>query len=766
MAHIRIRGARLHNLRAVDVDLPLGQLTVVTGVSGSGKSSLVFDTLHAEGRRRYLEALDAREGSLRRPPVDRIEGLPPTIALRQHTRAPSARQTVGDVTEIAPVLAVIFARAGVQHDPATGEAIVPTPLDRMVADLLELPDGTRVLVEAPLLPDPETPLPALFDEIRRAGFSRVRLHGKMWRLDEAPAGRPDPDLRVIVDRIRVSADRRPRIAEALRTAGSAGRGVIVVVLPDGERVYVDRPFSLSTGRTFPELTPGLFSVRGPGRCEVCDGARVVDDQPCAACGGSGLGEAARHVRLCGRTLQELSAWPAEQLHDWLGTVELPAIAPAVEELRARLAALIRLGLHEVPASRPAPSLSGGEWRRLRLARLIGQPLSGVVYILDEPTAGLAEEAVGPVLQVIEDLVADGNSVVAVSHREALVRRAHHLIELGPGAGVEGGELVYAGPVDELGGDSPTARWLGGALPRMAPAGSVRGAATVLHDVSMRGVGPLELTLQPGFLTVVHGPAGSGRTTVLDAIDALLGEAGGADGRVVQRGIIERVLHVDERRIGSARSMVATFAGGWDVLRELLAATTEAKIRGLDAGTFSLATKGGRCETCKGQGELKVDLGLLPPVWLPCEICEGRRFQEDVLDIRWKGRNAAALLDLTAAEAHPLLAGHPRLDRTLRSLVDVGLGYVPLGQSTADLSGGEAARLRLARELGRSLRGVEGAIVLIDEPTAGLHPEDALRLVRLLQDLAASGAAVVAASADERVLHAADAEVALPPPAAR
>jgi len=760
VAHIRIRGARQHNLHDLDVDLPLGALTVVTGISGSGKSSLVFDTLHAEGRRRYLEALDAREGGLRRPPVDRIDGLPPTIALRQHTRGPSSRESVGESTEISAVLAVIFARGGVQHDPETDEAIEPTPHDRIVTELLELPEGTRLLVEAPLLPDADTSLASLLDEVRRAGFSRVRLHGRVWRLDEAPTDRPDPDVRVVVDRIRIAPERRPRIAEALRTAGSAGRGVIVCVLPEQERVFVDRPFSLSTGRTFPELTPGLFSVRGAGRCPTCQGARQIDEQPCPTCQGTGLGQAARHVRYRGHTLPELLSWPAERLATWIDQTPDARLGPALDDLRARLGALVRLGLGSLSADRLTASLSAGEWRRLRLARLLGQPLSGVVYILDEPTAGLAPQAVQPVLQVIDDLVQDGNTVIAVSHRESLVRRAAWLVDLGPGAGPQGGRLVHAGPVDALSGDGPTARWLSGHLEPVEPDGQPTGEPTRLQGLSLRSLGPLDLTLQPGTLTVVHGPAGSGRSTLLQAIDDLLGERGGPARGRVHRGGLERVLHVDDRRIGSKRSMVATFVGVWDVLRELLAATTEARIRGLDAGTFSLATQGGRCESCRGQGEVKVDLGLLPPVWLPCEICEGRRFQQDVLDIRWKGRSAAELLELAAVEAHPLLAGHPRLDRTLRALLDVGLGYVPLGQTTADLSGGEAARLRLARELGRSLRGVEGAVVLVDEPTAGLHPDDARRLIRLLQRLARSGAAVVAASADPRVIRAADARVDL------
>lgn len=748
MASIQVRGARVHNLAAIDVDLPLGGLCVVTGVSGSGKSSLVFDTLHAEGRRRYLEALDAREGGLRRPAVDTIDGLPPTVALRQHTRRPSARESVGDLTEIRAVLGVAFARGGVQHDPDTGDAIVPTPHDAIIAELLAQPEGTRLLVEAPLAVGPDGDLSAVLDEAARAGFSRVRLHDEVRRIDELGTIRPDPDARVVVDRLKLSAARRPRLAEALRTAATAGRGVIVAVLPDGPRSYVDRPYNPETGRSFPDLEPALFSPRGAHRCTRCDGARSVEGRPCPDCAGTGLGEVARAVRLQGRTLVDVLSASSADLLAWLPDLDpLDVLRPVVAELRARLTALVRLGLGELAPVRTAHSLSGGEWRRVRLARLTGQPLSGVVYILDEPTAGLAEDAVGPVLDEIQALIDGGNSVIAVSHREALVRRADHLVELGPGAGVAGGRVVYAGPIDGLGGETRTARWLAGELEVVEPAGRASGDPLPTQTVQLRDQA-LHVELVPGLVHAVTGSAGAGRTSVLDALELAFRDAGGL-------GSVDRLLRVEDARVGSARSLVATFVGVWDVQRDLLSRTAEARIRGLTARTFSLATSGGRCESCRGLGEIKVDLGLLPPIWVGCTTCDGARFQEDVLDIRWKGLHAGQLLDLNADQAHPLLAGHPQLERRLRALRDVGLGYIPLGQSTASLSGGEAARLRLAKELGRSKRGVEGALVLVDDPAAGLHPEDALAVIRLLQRLAASGAVVVAASADPLVLRASD-----------
>jgi excinuclease ABC subunit A len=748
MADVRIHHARAHNLRDISLTLPAGALTVLTGVSGSGKSSLAFDTVHAEGRRRYLEALGAQDGSLRRPPVEAIEGLPPTLSLRQHTRAPGPRETVGSRTEAADTLGVVWARAGVQHDPETGEAIRPVPHDLIVRDLLARPAGTRLLVEAPLLPDPGTPLSALLDEVRRAGFSRVRCRGRVQRVDDVPAeGPPDPDLRVVVDRLKLAPDRRPRLAEALRTAGAAGRGVIVAVLPDEEAVYVDRPFSLSTRRTFPDLSPALFSPRGLGRCPTCEGAGTVDGAPCPDCGGARLREAARHVRYGQHTLPEVLSWPATVLAEWLEERPPdPRIDAALDDARGRVGALLDLGLGHLPLHRPLQTLSGGEARRLRLARLVGADLAGVLYVLDEPTAGLAADAVPPVLATLDRLRARGNTLLVVSHREEVVRRADQVVELGPGAGTAGGRLLFAGAPEELAGlDTPTGRWLGGRLdaldlPPPSPASerlSVDG--TVLHT---------------GRVHVLTGPAGAGSTRRLQALAAAVAHDPPAP--------LDRVLQVDDARTGSTRSMVATFTGAWDTLRELLAATTEARIRGLTASHFSLATRGGRCEACKGQGEVKVELGMLPPVWLTCEVCDGRRFQEDVLDITWKAHSPAGLLDLEAEAAWRLLAGHPRLDRALRALVDVGLGYVPLGQSTASLSGGEAARLRLARELGRTRRGVDGALVVMDGPTDGLHPLDAHAQITLLHRLTAAGATVVVASHDPRVVEAAHHHLPLDP----
>lgn len=747
MDAIRLRGATIHNLQAVDLDFPIGALTVVTGVSGSGKSSLVFDTLHAEGQRRYLQALSLGGGVLRRPPVDLLEGLPPTVALRQHERRPGADLRLSEVTELGELLAVLFARMGIQHDPVTGEAIRPVSHDQIIADLLHAEDDARLLIEAPVLPSPGASMAGLLDEVARAGFSRVRHGGRVVRVDEM-GGDPafDPDLRIVVDRMKRRAGVRPRLAEALRTAGTAGRGVIVAVLPNQERTFVDRPFSLSSGRTFPALTPSLFSRRGRGGCPICGGAGIIDGEACAACGGVGLDEAARFVRLGDRSWGELAGLPLAELAGWLDVLAVPVGVDAmVADMVDRLRSLVTLRLGHLSLGRLAATLSGGEWQRVRLGRLVGAPLAGVLYVMDEPTAGLAEDVVPAVIEVIEGVVERGNTVIAVSHREALVRRAHRVVELGPGAGEAGGKLLYSGPVESLGPGSPTGDWLAG---RLHPAASTQagGAGVLPLSIPQWPASVDGLALQ--HLTAVTGPAGSGRSSLLRAV---AGVVRGSQADQASSLGIERVLEVDRRRTGSKRSTVATFVGVWNVVRELLAATTEARIRGLTPTAFSLAVGGGRCEACKGQGETKVDLGALPPVWLVCEVCDGRRFQQDVLGVRWKGHSAADLLALPASVAHPLLAGHPRLDRTLRSLVDVGLGYVSLGQSTASLSGGEAARLRLARELGRSVRGIADALIVVDEPTAGLHPVDARATVELLLRLVEAGGTLLVSAGDPQLL---------------
>ncbi|MCB9665654.1 MAG: AAA family ATPase [Alphaproteobacteria bacterium] len=770
-----LRGARHHNLAGFDLDLPTDALVVVVGRSGSGKSSLAFDTLHAEGQRRYLEALSSHlrqvVGSLPRPRVDVIHGLPPTIALAQDGVRPGGGSTVSTLAEVEPVLRVLFGRAGTLRDPATGEAVHATPHDRIVEALLALPEGTRLHLEAPLGTGREAV--AVLDEVRRAGFSRVRVDDEVLPLDRV---RPDDlegaaRLRIVVDRIRVGPDRRDRLHDAVRTTTRAGGGVLVAVTEEGEQVFTDRPYSFATGRTLPELRPALFLAPGPEHCAACAGTGRADTGDCPTCEGTGLGEVARAVTVAEDwTLPRVWATPLAEVRAAASGWPRDAVsAPLLDELGARLGALDEGGLGHLTLGRAAGTLSAGELQRVRLARQVGGDLTGVLYVLDEPTLGLDDAQVTRLVGLLRTLRDRGNGLVVVEHHPAVVAAADLVVEIGPGPGREGGRLLYVGPPEGLAGqDTPTGRWLSAPDPLPAPEREVSDWLTLegARGGVLRGD---TVRVARGGLTALVGPSGAGKTLLLEALDAHLraqvgGEGDPGSGRLTGGTGLARVLRVDEAAAGrSRRSVPATYVGLWDVVRDLLAATAEARLRGLEARMFSLNVPGGRCEGCAGLGVRTVSLHVLPDVEVPCEVCEGRRFARDVLEVTWKGRSAAALLEATADEALPLLAGHPRLEEALRALRDVGLGYLPLGQPSPSLSGGEARRLRLARELVRAhRRGAADTVFLLDEPTAGLHPVDVAELAHLLARLVDDGATVVLATHDLRLAAACDHVVALGP----
>ncbi len=738
---ITVRGARENNLTGVDLDLPRGSLVVFCGVSGSGKSSLAFDTLHAEGQRRYLEALAGSAGAgLARPDVDAIDGLPPTIALDQRMRAPSSRDMLASFAELHPVLRVLFARSGVQLDPATGEELHPQTHDEIVAQLLGLPEGTRLTIESPLQAARGGDPTGLLDEVRRAGFSRVRVNGEIRRLDEVSEVGKAADLRIVVDRVKVEPDRRARLHDAVRTATAAGRGVVIGVTPDGEIVFMDRPLSMATGRELPALEPKLLSPDSPaGWCPSCRGSGSDGEVVCPTCEGSRLREEATAVRFEGVSLPELLAWTVSELAlrvDGWARDEVTSLP--IDELQRRCAGLVQLGLGGLRLDRGMGTLSSGELQRVRLAKQVGARLSGVLYVLDEPSAGLGGPDVAPIVALITSLRQQGNTVVVVDHHPSVIRAADRVVEFGPGPGKLGGTIVYDGDVAGLmDAPTPTGRWLSGrdSLPTAE-------ARQPSHWVRS---GDREIPL--GVLVAVAGPSGSGKSRLLTRVtQGIEGKQGITHLIDVDRGAVAR----------SRRSNPATYSGVWDVVRELMAATRESRIRGFEASTFSLNLTGGRCEACKGTGVQRVDLQLLPDVFLECEVCGGRRYNADVLEVRWKGHTAAELLDMTVAEAHPILSGHPKLDVLLRILGDVGLDYLELGQPAHTLSGGEAQRLKLARELARTQKlGVEGRLYVIDDPTVGLHPADVSVLLGVLRRLVERGASVWMATHSEPLAAAAD-----------
>ncbi|TNE91830.1 MAG: ATP-binding cassette domain-containing protein [Deltaproteobacteria bacterium] len=743
---IRIRGAREHNLRGVDLDLAPGTLTVFVGRSGSGKSSLAFDTVHAEGQRRYLEALVGRErgaSSLARPDVDLVEGLPPTIGLDQRGSGPSTRSTVATSTDVAALLRVLVARAGTQHCPSCGEPVVPRTHDEIVAELLR--DEGRLELDAPVRRGGSAEARAFMDEVAGLGFSRMRIDGETRRIEEiAPHQLPEV-VRIVVDRIRVSADKLGRLQDAVRTAARVGRGVLIAHRSGVDTRFVDRPYCPSCDRSLPPLEPELLSWYGAGACKTCDGRGVVDERTCEDCGGTRLCEEARAVRYAGRDLLGwLDCSAGELAREASAFARTEITGPVLDELVQRLGVLDEVGLGTVSLHAPVADLSAGERQRLRIARHVGGALSGVVYVVDEPAAALDDGEVERVVGLLRKLVDAGNTVLVVEHHPVVIAAADRVVEFGPGAGQQGGRIVFDGSVDALRvAETTTGAWFAGraALPASrgrAPSGRLR-------------VDGRELPL--GAVLAVTGPNGSGKSRLLELAATAAAEAEG----------VSRVVHADQRSVPrSPRSNAATYTGLWDVLRPLLASTREGRVRGFSASQFSLNTNGGRCEACKGSGLRRVTLNLLPDVFTRCPVCDGRRFAADVLEVRWKGLSPDELLAGSPSELLPVLAGHPDLERFLRALVDVGLGYLPLGQPGHTLSGGEAQRLKLARELARATkRGAEGTVLVLDDPSSGLHPEDVRVLVGLLDQLVDAGATVWMATHHRGLVGWADRELALP-----
>ncbi len=733
MSPIAIRGARQHNLADLDLEIPRDQLVAVCGPSGSGKTSLVFDTIHAEGQRRYLQALAGSVRTVRplpRADVDLILGLPPTIALRQGAFDPDARATVATQAEVAPGLRLLWARRGVQHCPQCDAEIRPVTHDAVVAAILALPPGTALSIEAAVPGHP-----GLAEELTRAGFSRVRVNDEVVRLDEVQPRvlSSAPRVSIVVDRLTLAEDRRDRVHDAVRLAARAGRGVLIAAWPGGRATWVDRPYCQDCDLDLPALTPRLLNPRSrEGACPACTGIGCPD------CSDSGLLPAARAVRWGGRSLPSVLADRLTLTLGWMAAGDAdPVAGPLLADGARRLGHLVDLGLGHLALDRRVSALSTGEQQRIRLARVAGSALSGVVYALDEPAAGLGDAEVAAVIRLLRALIAAGNSVVVTEHHPAILAAADRVIELGPGAGPAGGRVVFDGIPSALGeARTATGDWLSGRKRLPAPRGRT------LRNVSWGG----EAFLVDG-LVAFTGPSGSGKSRLFSRFETAL------------ESPFDRIVRADQLALrGTARSVPATFLGLWDLVRELLASTREAKVRGFNAGMFSLAVKGGRCEACLGTGRQTIDLGVLPAVEVPCAVCEGRRFAADVRSVTWKGHSADQLLDLGAEAAGPILGGHPRIDPILRVLRDVGLGYLPLGMPLNTLSGGESHRLALARELLRGVGRAGSTLYLLDGPTIGLHPADVATLLTALHGLVDAGGTVWLATHDRALAAACDATV--------
>lgn len=788
---IRIRGARQHNLRSINVDLPKHRLVVITGPSGSGKSSLAFHTLYAEGRRRFVESLSAYArqfiDQLERPDVDSIDGLSPAIAIEQRSGTLSPRSTVATVTEIHDHLRLLWAAAGIPHDPQTGERLVKTTPAEIATSLAKLPEGTKVLLLAPVpaeeLEEPEF----LLGNLRRQGYIRVRLNGRVMEIDEAAAAWPEwvQTLEVVVDRFVVRPGMDSRVGDsieaALRVCGAETRAAMLdpdAADPDAWRVisFQTAYRNPKTGYLAESFTPRHFSFNSHlGACPACEGVGMAaTGTPCSVCGGRRLKPESLAVKVPHRDgvalgIDAFCRLSIRAAQAWIRGIGMePAIAEVLgrvtHEIVERLGFLTEVGLDYLTLDRTSSTLSGGEAQRIRLASQLGAGLSGVIYVLDEPSIGLHPADTSRLISTLHRLRDLGNTVVVVEHDAAIIRAADHLIEIGPGAGTHGGELIYQGP--PTGSTSPTTRWLAMAPQALGdPTPPEPNAPKILirnaREHNLRGI---DVEIPLGRFVCLCGPSGSGKSTlasdILHPVLANTGRAGAHDGIDGVDGIGKFVV-CDQSPIGrSPRSNPATFTGMFDLIRPLFAKLPHSKQRGFTAARFSFNAHGGRCERCQGNGRLKVEMHFLPDAWVACSACDGKRFNRETLEATYKGKSIADVLDLTVDEARVLFRPIPKLHAILDILDDLGLGYLPLGQPANTLSGGEAQRLKLAVELAKPQ--APHTFYLFDEPTTGLHFEDVERLLGAFRRLRDAGHSLLVIEHHLDVIAAADWVIELGP----
>jgi excinuclease ABC subunit A len=905
MAHdwIAVRGARVHNLRNIDVDLPRDRLVVITGLSGSGKSSLAFDTIYAEGQRRYVESLSAYARQfleqMEKPDVDLIEGLSPAISIEQKTTASNPRSTVGTVTEIYDYLRLLFANIGVPHCPTCGREIASQSLERILDMVMTYPTDERINVLAPIVRGRKGEFKRELAALRARGFTRVRIDGRFAALDDdiALERRKNHSIDVLVDRLIVKSGIERRLGDSIDLALKLADDIVVInTLDGGDRLFSRRLACPTCDVSVPEMTPRAFSFNSPhGACRTCQGlgsvydfdpARVVPDdglaladgavapwakgderliqemfgglarafgldpavpfgrlprrmrdivlygapgrrgaggngakpagkrgrtragkdpfgadfegvipnlrrrfeegswtdqealepyralQPCPECQGERLRPESRAVRVKGRRLAEYVEVPIAQALPIFEALELTErehlIAGRVlREIRDRLRFLADVGVGYLTLGRSAATLSGGEGQRIRLATQIGSQLTGVLYVLDEPSIGLHQRDNRRLLATLGRLRNLGNTVLVVEHDEETIRTADYLIDLGPGAGDHGGRVIFQGPPQQLladPSDSTTGLYLTGARRIEVPAARRRTdrGMLVVRGASANNLKNIDVRFPLGTFVAVTGVSGSGKSTLVNEIlyrslARMLYRA--ADEPGPHKGIegielVDKVIQIDQSPIGrTPRSNPATYTGLFTFIRELFAMLPEARARGYRAGRFSFNVKGGRCETCQGDGVIAIEMHFLPDVYVTCEECKGRRYNRETLDIKYRGKSIAEVLDLTVSQALPLVENFPPMALKLRTLQDVGLGYIKLGQSATTLSGGEAQRVKLGRELAR--RSTGRTLYILDEPTTGLHFEDVRRLLDVLGRLVDQGNTVVVIEHNLDVIKSAD-----------
>jgi excinuclease ABC subunit A len=774
-SYIEIRGARTHNLQKVDLDIPRGKLTVLTGVSGSGKSSLAFDTLFAEGQRQYLQSLSSYTrqfvDQMERPQVDSIRGLQPSLCIDQHQGVFSPRSTVGTISEIYDFLRLLMARGGVPACHLCGRPIDRQAPAAIVASIMKLPEGTKLTILAPMVLSRKGSHAEVFERMIQAGLVRAEVDGEFVELEQPPvlAPRREHSISGVVDRVVLRSDNTDRIEQAVLSALSLTNGLVAAHCQSsdsrearGQHLYSTRYACVECGVSMPELEPRTFSFNSAyGACPKCEGFGHLDTpsrDACPACHGARLRPESLAVRFSGKSIAELVSMPLDECNAWLQQLALEGdqhriVGPILKEIVPRMEYLQQVGLSYLTLDRPAETLSGGELQRVRLATSVGTGLIGVCYVLDEPSIGLHPRDTQRLIKILRSLQQQGNTVVVVEHDEMLMRAADMLVDIGPGAGKSGGRIVASGSPKQVQkvSESVTAQYLVGhqqvARSQHRPV-DAKHVHLTLKGVTKNNLKDVSVRIPLGRLVGITGVSGSGKSTlvhdtlVLAVSSHLAGTKITRHWREIQ-GVehIDRLIEVDQSPIGrSPRSVPATYVGLWDDVRKIFAATRDAKQRGFAAARFSFNAGAGRCEDCAGQGRQKLEMSFLEDVDVPCPTCNGRRFNRATLAVHFKGKNIAQVLDMTVDEAAIFFDSFDSLHRVLSKLQEVGLGYLTLGQRATTLSGGEAQRLKLANELGRGTS--DRTLYVLDEPTTGLHLSDVARLVSVLQGLVDSGHTVL------------------------
>ncbi len=883
---IFIKGARVHNLKNVDVKIPRDSLVVLTGLSGSGKSSLAFDTIYAEGQRRYVESLSSYArmflGQMEKPDVDRIDGLSPAIAIDQKTTSKNPRSTVGTVTEIYDYLRLLWARIGIPHCPVCGKEISSQSIDQIVGSVLELPERTKIQILAPIVKGRKGEHKTEIENAKKNGFVRVRVDGEIYDLNDVPKLEKNKkhDIEVVVDRLVVRDDIRTRLTDSIETAAKLTGGITVVNIMDGEEsrdVLYSQNFACPEhGVSVDELTPRMFSFNNPaGACPKCTGlgvfleidpARIIPDKsksisqgglkgsgwamegntiaamymkglskhygfsldtplgdlsdeiidillygtkgekieleregvydkgkfsttfegivnnlnrrfretssawikeeiesfmseiPCDKCGGKRLSPESLAVTVGGKNISDFCDFSVGDAINFVENLKLSekeaTISEAIlKEVKSRLGFLKNVGLDYLTLSRSAGTLSGGESQRIRLATNIGSSLTGVLYVLDEPSIGLHQRDNTKLLGTLKRLRDLGNTVIVVEHDEETMLAADHIVDVGPGAGIHGGEIVYSGDVDGIlkCENSITGQYLSGKKKVEVPESRRKGNGKKLSIIGAKqnNLKNINVDIPLGEFVCVTGVSGSGKSSLINEIlykklSVELNRAkhvAGAHREIRGMENLDKVIKIDQSPIGrTPRSNPATYTGVFNDIRELFASTTDAKVRGFTSSRFSFNVKGGRCESCQGDGIIKIEMHFLPDVYVACDVCKGKRYNHETLEVKYKGKSIYDVLNMTVEEALDFFRDIPKIERKLRTLWEVGLNYIKLGQQATTLSGGEAQRVKLATELAK--RSTGKTVYILDEPTTGLHIADVHRLIDVLQRLVDAGNSVV------------------------